>query len=217
MSSAKEALRCESPLSLPVPKAVLALTNKGYRPACSACIGWGAECVYASDPQPSMDYGYPTPDSTLGMDLAAFFQNMPGAAFFDLTPDLALISSEANHGVPGRESNSPISVLDQLPLAGQTVQLIDEFFVRCHPQLPCTHQETFLTRTQGPTSTPLEWAILATAARAHRDATVQSSRHAFASSRGFACTKPSSSSKRFSGYVFCSVSVAKPYRDRKTS
>ncbi|KAL4771558.1 hypothetical protein BDW60DRAFT_207925 [Aspergillus nidulans var. acristatus] len=120
-----------------------------------------------------MDYGYPTPDSTLGMDLAAFFQNMPGAASFDLTPDLALISSEANHGVPGRESNSPISVLDQLPLAGQTVQLIDEFF--------------------GPASTPLEWAILATAARAHRDATVQSSRHAFASSRGFACTKPSSS------------------------
>ncbi|CBF79677.1 predicted protein [Aspergillus nidulans FGSC A4] len=160
MSSAKEALR-----------SVLALTNKGYRPACSACIGWGVGCVYASDHQPSMDYGFPTPDSTLGMDLAAFVQNMPGAASFDFTPDLALTSSEANHGVPGLESNSPMPMVDQLPLAGQTVQLIDEFFVRCHPQLPCIHKETFLARTQGPVPMPLEWAILATAARAHRGAT----------------------------------------------
>ncbi|KAL4757351.1 fungal specific transcription factor domain-containing protein [Aspergillus foveolatus] len=149
-------------LHTPSKPPVLALTGKGYRPPCSVCIGWGVECAYASDPQPSMGYGFPNPDSTLGMDLAAFVQNMPGAASFDLPPDLALISSEANHGVPGLGSNSPMPAVDQLPLAGQTVQLIDEFFARCHPQLPC------------PVSTPLEWAILATAARAHRDATVSS-------------------------------------------
>ncbi|KAL4816522.1 hypothetical protein BDW67DRAFT_175447 [Aspergillus spinulosporus] len=161
MSSAKEARTCVD-------------VSKGYRPACSACIGWGVECVYASDYQPSMDYGFPTPESTLGLDLAAFVQNMPSAASFDLPPELALISSEANHGVPSLESNSPMPVVDQLPLAEQIVQLTDEFFARCHPQFPCIHKETFLARPRGPASTPLEWAILATAARAHRDATVSS-------------------------------------------
>ena len=212
--------RCDvSLICLPTHIAVLALTNKGNRPACSACIGWGVGCVYASDHQPSMDYGFPTPDSTLGMDLAAFVQNMPGAASFYFTPDLALTSSEANHGVPGLESNSPMPMVDQLPLAGQTVQLIDEFFVRCHPQLPCIHKETFLARTQGPVPMPLEWAILATAARAHRGATAPYRADMFLQAAVNSLAQ--SPLLRVSGFLVvsftCSVSVAQAYKDRKTS
>ncbi|KAL6234756.1 hypothetical protein BDW75DRAFT_230857 [Aspergillus navahoensis] len=171
MPSAKEALRSESSLLFTHP--CVDFIIKGSRPACSACIGWGVECVYASDSQPSVGYGFPTPESTLGTDLAAFVQNIPVASF-DFPSEFCPLPSEANHGVSGIESNSPNLMVDQLPPVEQTIQLTDEFFARCHPQFPCLHKETFLARLRGPVSTPLEWAVLATAARAHRDATVSS-------------------------------------------
>ncbi|EAW12275.1 MFS transporter/fungal specific transcription factor domain-containing protein [Aspergillus clavatus NRRL 1] len=58
----------------------------------------------------------------------------------------------------------------------EIIQLTADFFERSHPKFPCIHKETFLERLRGPggpvVSTPLEWAILATAARAHRDMTI---------------------------------------------
>ncbi|KAL5048358.1 hypothetical protein BDW71DRAFT_196032 [Aspergillus fruticulosus] len=99
------------------------------RPACSACIRWGVECVYASDSNTHW-----TTDS-------------PSREHFSSLP------SEANHGVSGLESNSPLLMVDQLPSAEHTIQLTGEFFAL---------------------STPLEWAILATAAKAHRNVTVSS-------------------------------------------
>ncbi|KAL4996791.1 hypothetical protein BDV10DRAFT_202241 [Aspergillus recurvatus] len=150
----------------------------GNRPACSACIGWAVECLDVSDPQPSLGYGFPTPESTLGIDLASFVQNILVGSF-DFPPELSPLSSDASHGVPGLECNSPMLMVDQLLSAEQSIQLTGEFFARCHPQLPCIHKEAFLARLLVPVLTPLEWAILATAARAHRDATVSSRANMF--------------------------------------
>ena len=167
---------------------------QGNRPACSACSGWDVECVYASGAQTPLDYGFPTPDSTLAIDLGAFVQNIPVASF-DFRPELSPPLTERNYGAvsySGPPLESPMLVdssrpssanpltypLSPLPSLEQAIQLTCDFFERYHPQLPCIHKETFLDRLRGSQSpalsTPLEWAILATAARAHRDVTVSS-------------------------------------------
>ncbi|KAI9375262.1 hypothetical protein BJX61DRAFT_494969 [Aspergillus egyptiacus] len=156
----------------------------GNRPACSTCSAWDFECVYASASQASLDYGFPTPNSTLGSNATA--QNLP-VTLFGLPPELFPLPSETenpiNHGVPAYggpslDSDSPTYPSNQLPSTEQIVQLTEEFFVRLHPQFPCIHKETFLDRLRGSPgpapSTPLEWAVIATAARAHRDTTVSS-------------------------------------------
>lgn len=129
--------------------------------------------------------------------MAAFVQDNIPITDFDLPPEFSSLPLETNHGVSAYESglsidsDSPMVVQDpsrpssrnlstlppsELLSAGQIIQLTGDFFARSHPQLPCIHRETFLERLRGPQgpvlSTPLEWAILATAARSHRDETV---------------------------------------------
>ncbi|CAG8886379.1 unnamed protein product [Penicillium egyptiacum] len=150
------------------------------------------ECVYASGSQTPLDYGFPTPNSALEMDLAAFVQDLPTTSF-DFLPELFPLPSDSNHGVlgcgeqypdgltpvdPFRPSSTNLSSYPTIPLPSpeQKIQLINEFFDRSHHLLPCIHRETILNRSrgsQGPVlSTPLEWAIMATAVRTTRGAMV---------------------------------------------
>lgn len=150
------------------------------------------ECVYASGSQTPLHYGFPTPNTALGIDLAAFVQDLP-ATSFDFLPELFPLPSDSNRGVlgcgeqypdgltpvdPSRPSSTNLSSYPTIPLLSpeQKIQLMNEFFDRSHHLLPCIHKETILNRSrgsQGPVlSMPLEWAILAAAARTTRGAMV---------------------------------------------
>lgn len=72
-------------------------------------------CVGLSD---SLDCGFPTPNSNLGIDLAAFIENMIIISF-DFPPVLTPLIPEDNHGVamsaysaPSLDSDSPMLVVD---------------------------------------------------------------------------------------------------------
>lgn len=150
------------------------------------------ECVYASGSQTPLDHGVPTPNSAMEMDLAAFVQDLPDTSF-DFLPEFFPFTSDATHGVlgcgeqspdglmladPSRPSSTNLSSYPTVPLPSpeQNVLLINEFFDRSHHLLPCIHKDTMLNRSRGSQglalSTPLEWAILATAVRTTRSAMV---------------------------------------------
>lgn len=157
---------------------------QGNQPACSACSGWKIECVYASGSQTPLDHGVPTLNGAMEMDLAAFVQDLPDTSF-DFLPEFFPFASDTTHGVLGCGEQSPdasrstnLSSYPTVPLPSpeQKIQLINEFFDRSHHLLPCIHKETILNRSRGSQglalSTPLEWAILATAVRTTRSAMV---------------------------------------------
>lgn len=157
--------------------------TQGNRPACSACSSWKIECVYASGSQTPLDDGVPTPDSAMERDLAAFVQDLPNASF-DFLPEFFPLTSDNTRGVrspdgltlvdPSRPSSTNLSSYATVPLPSpeQNIQLINEFFDGSHHLLPCIHKQTILNRSRGSQglalSTPLEWAILATAVRTTR-------------------------------------------------
>ncbi|THC88601.1 hypothetical protein EYZ11_011952 [Aspergillus tanneri] len=86
---------------------------------------------------------------------------------------------------PSRSSSRRLSGLQssQVPPQAQIIQLTNEFFERHHPFFACIHKEKFLNRLRGKQSpglsTPLEWAIVATAARVSRDANVSTQAYVF--------------------------------------
>lgn len=164
---------------------------QGNQPACSACSGWKMECVYASGSQTPLDHRFPTPNSAMGRDLA-FVQDLPNTSFNFLSEILPL-APDTTYGVLGhgeqsldgltlvdtsRPSSANLSSYPTVPLPSpeQKIQLINEFFDRSHHLLPCMHKETILNCSRGSQglalSTPLEWAILATAIRTTRGAMV---------------------------------------------
>lgn len=164
--------------------------TQGNQPACSACSNWKIECVYASGSQTPLDHGVPTTNSAMERDLATFVQDLPNTSF-DFLPEFFPLTSDTTHGVLGCDEQSPhgLTLVDPsrpsptnlssyptvlLPSPEQNIQLINEFFDRSHHLLPCIHKETILNRSRGSQglalSTPLEWAILATAVRTTRGA-----------------------------------------------
>ncbi|PYI12321.1 hypothetical protein BO78DRAFT_392184 [Aspergillus sclerotiicarbonarius CBS 121057] len=171
----------------------------GNQPACSACSAWNVDCVYASSSQNVFDYNFPAPNSPLGIDLAAFVHNLPLTPL-DFPPPLSPLPLNTNQLVSedGGPSPDSLTLVDTsypssrnlsadpttpAPSPEQTIQLENEFFARFHPLLPSIHKQSFQSRPRGPQgpllSRPLEWAILATAARTHRDVAVSSQANVF--------------------------------------
>lgn len=133
---------------------------------------WDPKALAASPPMPLTALNFPPELTPPASDINGVSYGAPPSDTVTLV-DPSRPSSRSPSGVQSI----------QAPSQAQTIQLTNDFFERCHPLFACIHKEAFLDRlrgNQGPQlSTPLEWAIVATAARASRDTSLSTQADVF--------------------------------------